>query len=305
MQFGVNIPNYGAEATPEALVRWAVRLEKAGYHYAMVSDHVVLTQDVNRLFPAPFYDPFVTLSLLAGRTERIGLGTTCAILPYRHPVLTARMAANIDRFCGGRFVLGVAAGWAASEFAVLGAPYRQRGAVSDEYLAAIRACWEQDVASFEGRHVSFRRLHTGPRPVRQPGPPVWVGGHSGGALRRAVRFGDAWHPTSVTRDWLLHVGVPALRSTAEHERRPVPALCPRIKLRVTPRPLGGDRLLGEGTLEQIHEDLAVLRDLGAAVVILDPTYPAEPRREGRTDRDIEVLEKLTTDVIDLDAGTVK
>jgi hypothetical protein len=85
----------------------------------------------------------------------------------------------------------------------------------------------------------------------------------------------------------------------------VPALCPRIKLRVTRRPLGADRLLGEGTLEQIHEDLALLRDLDAEVVILDPTYPGEPRPEGRTDHDIELLEKLTTEIIDLDVGAVR
>lgn len=305
MKFGVNLPNYGAEATPEALIGWARRVERIGYHYMMVSDHVALTPEVNRLFPAPFYDPFATLSLLAGQTERIGLGTTVAILAYRHPLLTARLAANIDRFSGGRFVLGVAAGWAAGEFAALGVPYHRRGAISDEYLAAIKACWAREVASFEGEHVSFRHVHTGPPPVQRPGPPVWVGGHSRGALRRAVRHGDAWHPTSLPADWLTGVGLPALRRVAEEAGRPVPALCPRIKLRVTVRPLGPDRLLGEGTLAQIHEDLALLAELGAAAVILDPTFPAQPRRPGRTDHDLDVLEKLTVDVIDLDKGTVK
>jgi probable F420-dependent oxidoreductase len=305
VKFGVNLPNYGSEVTPERLARWAQRIEQAGYHYLMVSDHVVLTRDVHRLFPAPFYDPFITLSWLAGATERIRLGTTVAILPYRHPVHTARMAANIDRFSQGRFVLGVAAGWAAEEFAALGVPYHRRGALSDEYLAAIKVCWSRDVASFTGRYVSFREVATGPRPVQRPGPPVWVGGHSRGALRRAVRLGDAWHPTSMIRAWLLNVGVPALHRVSEEEARPVPALCPRIKIRLTGRPLGQQRLLGEGTLEQVHEDLAVLQDIGVHSVILDPTYPGERREPGRTDRDIDVLEALTGNVIDPDRELVK
>ncbi|WNI14305.1 TIGR03619 family F420-dependent LLM class oxidoreductase [Actinacidiphila sp. ITFR-21] len=305
MKFGVNLPNYGPDATPDNLVTWTGRIEKAGYHYAMVSDHVALTPEVNQLFPAPFYDPFMTLALLAGVTDRIGLGTTVAILPYRHPVHTARMAANIDRFSNGRLVFGAAAGWAAREFAVLNVPYRKRGAISDEYLAAIKTCWASEVASFDGAHVSFREVHTGPLPVQRPGPPVWVGGHSLGALRRAVRYSDAWHPTSVSGDWLLGIGMPALRQVAEAEGRPVPALCPRIKLRITERALGPRRLLGEGTLQQIRDDLGLLQELGAGAVVLDPLSLGERREKGRTDRDVADLEMLAENIIDLDAGCVR
>lgn len=302
MKLGVNLPNYGPEASPDAMVEWVRRIEKAGFHYAMVSDHVALTPDVNHLFPAPFYDPFTMLAYLAGATERIGLGITVAILPYRHPVHTARMAANIDRFSNGRLVFGAAAGWAAREFAVLDVPYRKRGAISDEYLAAIKACWADEVASFDGAHVSFRQVHTGPLPVQRPGPPVWVGGHSLGALRRAVRYGDAWHPTSVPGDWLLGIGVPALRQTAEEEGLPCPAVNPRIKLRLTRRPLGPGRLLGEGTVEQIRDDLGMLYEMGAQDVILDPTFPGEQRAKGRTESDLEVLEMFVNEVVDVDSG---
>ncbi|MGA5196395.1 TIGR03619 family F420-dependent LLM class oxidoreductase [Streptomyces exfoliatus] len=305
MKFGVNLPNYGPEATPDALADWALRVESMGYHYAMVSDHVALTPDVQHLFPAPFYDPLATLAWLAGVTRTVGLGTTVTILPYRHPVHTARVAANIDRFSNGRLVFGAAAGWAAGEFAALGVPHRRRGAISDEYLAAIKACWADEVASFDGAHVSFRDLHTGPLPVQRPGPPVWVGGHSHGALRRAVRLGDAWHPTSVTGDWLIGVGLPALRRVAEEQELPVPDVCPRIKLRLTERPLGHGRLLGEGTRDQIADDLGLLQDLGARAVVLDPTYPGDRREAGRTARDLDVLETLTKEVIDVDAGCVR
>lgn len=305
MDVGVNVPNYGTEAGPDDLISWAHRVEALGYAHLMMSDHVALTPEVQHLFPAPFYDPFTTLAWLAAETTRINLGVTVAILPYRHPVLTARISANIDNFSGGRFILGAAAGWAAREFAVLGVQYRKRGAISDEYLEAIKACWADEVASYDGQFVSFRQVFTGPLPIQRPGPPVWVGGHSAGAIRRAVRLGDAWHPTSVTAAWLAHAGVPALRRRAEMDELPVPALCPRIKMRLTDRPLRDERLLGEGSLEQIHEDLAFLEQLGAESVILDPTYPGERRRHGQGERDLGVLELLSKEVIDLEKHSVR
>jgi probable F420-dependent oxidoreductase len=305
MKFGVNVPNYGPDASPEALGKWAAHLEDMGYHHLMVSDHVALTPEVQRLFPAPFYDPFTLLAWFAGTTNRIGLGTTVAILPYRHPLLVAGQAAAIDRLSGGRFTFGAAAGWAAAEFSALGVAHQRRGAISDEYLAAIKACWANDVASFHGRHVSFDQVHTGPRPVQQPGPPVWVGGHSAGALRRAVRYGDAWHPTSVNAAWLTRSGLPALRWTAEELELPVPGFAPRIKLRITGAPLGGERVLGEGTVEQIRADLRLLEELGASSVILDPTYPGQPRTAQRAESDLAALELLATRIIDLEQACLR
>src|SRR6188472_1231726 len=104
----------------------------------MVSDHVVITPDVAERYPAPFYEPFTTLSWLAGVTTRVRLGTTVLIAPYRHPLLTARMAANLDALSGGRLVLGVGAGWARQEFEALGIPFARRGRLTDEHLHALR-----------------------------------------------------------------------------------------------------------------------------------------------------------------------
>src|SRR5690606_1924702 len=111
--------------------------EDSGFAIAMVSDHLAPTPDVAELYPSPFYDPYATLAWMAGFTDRIELGTTVTIVPYRHPLLTARLASNIDAFTGGRFVLGVGVGWSEAEYAALGIPFRQRGRITDEYLAAI------------------------------------------------------------------------------------------------------------------------------------------------------------------------
>src|SRR5207302_1936826 len=161
---------------PNALERWARLAEAFGYDFAMISDHVAVTPDVAAQYPAPFYDPFITLAWLAGTTTKIELGTTVTILPYRHPLQTARMAANIDQLSGGRFILGVGVGWAKQEFAALGVPFEHRGALANEYLEIIKKCWTSDVVSHAGRWVSFAEVHTAPRPFRSPHPPIWVGG---------------------------------------------------------------------------------------------------------------------------------
>ncbi|RKT57333.1 LLM class flavin-dependent oxidoreductase [Saccharothrix australiensis] len=250
MLIGVNVPNFGPGTTPGVLRDWARTVEGLGFDLLMVSDHVVLTPDVTAQYPAPFYEPFTTLSWLAGVTERITLGTTVLIAPYRHPLLVARMAANLAQLSGGRFVLGVGVGWARQEFAALGVHFGQRGKLTDELITAVRAAWADDGDYGAGRI------------------PVWVGGHSDAALRRAVRLGDAWHSLRLTHaQW--EDALSRLENIAAQERKPLPDLTPRILLRLTDRP-PADRRMGEGTLDQVVGDLASLRARGARAVVLDP-----------------------------------
>jgi probable F420-dependent oxidoreductase len=295
VRLGINVPNFGPGTGPESLAGWVRFAEDAGFSLAMTSDHVALTPDVAELYPPPFYDPFTTLAWLAGRTERIELGTTVTILPYRHPLLTARVAANIDDLSGGRFVLGVGVGWSAQEYAALGVPFERRGAITDEYLAAITALWSADLISYEGEVVSFADVH-GPRPAHRPHPPVWVGGASRAALRRTVAFGDAWHPNNAELDWLRVEGVPTLRSLAAAVGRPVPALCPRMRLRLTDTPPAEDgRRAGEGSLDQVLRDLDTFVELGAEVVVLD-TNPDHPSQRRPLAEDWRMLETVAARV---------
>jgi alkanesulfonate monooxygenase SsuD/methylene tetrahydromethanopterin reductase-like flavin-dependent oxidoreductase (luciferase family) len=252
VRLGVNVPNFGPGTGPAVLRRWAQTVEGLGFDLLMISDHVAVTPDVAEQYPAPFYEPFTTLAWLAGRTERIRLGTTVLIVPYRHPLLIARMAANLSDLSGGRLVLGVGVGWAEQEFSALGVPFGQRGQLTDDYLRAVRAAWTDDADYRAGRI------------------PVWVGGNSDAGIRRAVRLGEAWHPLRFTMPW-LRAAADRLTAVADQHRRPVPDLVPRIALRLTGSPLTGpDRLAGEGTIDQVLEDLAGLRQLGADTVVLDP-----------------------------------
>jgi probable F420-dependent oxidoreductase len=305
MRIGINLINFGPGVTPESLARSVELAESLGYHLVMISDHVAITPDVQARYPAPFYDPFTTLGWLAALTRRAELGTTVIILPYRHPLETARMAANLDRLSGGRLILGIGVGWAKQEFDALGVAFHQRGAITNDYLAAIKTAWTHDVASHRGRFVSFTDVHTTPRPVRAPHPPIWVGGASDAALRRAVRYGDGWHPIRNRIDWLRDKGLPRLREIAEAERMPAPALCPRIRLRLTPSPLAEEqRVAGEGSLDQVRADLEALQALGARYVLLD-TYADDPEATRRPEMGWEMLTTVAERVLDLPRETLR
>ena len=299
IRLGLNIPNFGPTASPDAMRRWVEFADKAGFSMAMTSDHVAPTADVTATYPAPFYDPFVTLSWLAASTTRLSLGTSVSILAYRHPLLTARMSANLDEFTAGRFVLGVAAGWSEMEFGALGMSYAERGRISDEFLAVITGAWSQPMLSFEGKHVSFRDVSTRATVVDRPHPALWVGGMSRGAIGRAARFADAWHPANPGRRWLQHEGLVRLSDDAAAIDRPVPALSPRIKARLTSRDLPGpDRPLGWGSLAQIRDDLLLLDDLGADVVVLD-TNPDTPDQRREAADDWRTLLQIAASVDDI------
>jgi probable F420-dependent oxidoreductase len=299
MRVGVNLLNFGPGVSPESLTAWTQLAETLGYHSVMISDHIAMTPDVVTRYPAPFYDPFVTLGWLARVTRRLELGTTVIILPYRHPLHTARLTANLDRLTGGRFIFGVGIGWAKQEFQALGVPFERRGAMSDDYLAAIKTAWTSDPASYTGPFVSFRDVHTAPRPLRSPHPPIWVGGGSDAAMRRAVRFGDGWHPIRPRVSWLRDTAMPRLREIADKEARPVPALCPRIRLRITDTKLADDqRLAGEGHLDQVRGDLEGLARLGASHVLLD-TYADDPEATRHHETGWSMLATLAEQVLDL------
>lgn len=299
MKVGVNLINYGPGASPESLLGWTRLAEALGYHLVMISDHVAITPDVAKLYPAPFYDPFLTLAWLAGQTKTIELGTTVIILPYRHPLQVARLAGNLDQLSGGRFIFGVGVGWAGQEFAALGLDVHQRGAMSDEYLEVILQSWAGETMSFHGEFVVADDVQTGPPPRQRPHPPVWIGGNGSAARRRAVRFGAAWHPISIRMGWLIEEGLPHLRAVATELNRPVPPLCPRIRLNLTEEPLrDAERRAGEGTLEQVRADLAALADLGAEYVLLD-TYRGDPQGTKDHEHAWSMLATLAQQVLDL------
>ncbi len=311
MKFGLKLSHSGPGASPETMLRWTQFAETLGLHLIMTADHVALTPEVLRSYPGPYYEAFTNIAWLAAQTKKIKFGTTVIVIPYRHPIHLAHLTANVDQLSGGRLILGVGVGWARTEYESLGVPFSKRGAIANDYLAALKLLWTQDVATYEGPFVSFKEVMVSPKPLQKPHPPIWVGGdhrdNSEPGMRRAVRFGNAWHPLGATVDSLRDKSLPLLRRIAEEEGKPVPSLCPRIYCRITDSLLDeSERVAGEGTLEQIHRDLAALEEMGAEYVVFDtkrhnPTAVSERHHEDAW----RVLTTLAEKAIDLDKETVR
>ena len=177
--------------------------------------------------------------------------------------------------------------------------------MTDEYLDAIKLLWTQDVASFEGKFVSFEDVYTAPRPVQDPHPPIWVGGASDAALRRTVRLGNAWHPIRIRVDSFKSTGIPRLKEIAEQEEKAVPDLCPRIRLRITDSPMDeAQRLAGEGTIDQIRGDLEELQALGCTYVLLD-TYYEDIEATRHHETSWRMLATIAEEALDLGKESVR
>ena len=223
MNFGVWIPNCRHLATPDVIRGAAVRAEQLGYDSVWVSDHVVVPQANVANFGETVFDPLVTLAVIAGATSRVRLGTTVLIVPYRSAVVTAKMISSLDALSGGRVVFGIGAGWVAAESAMLGVPFAERGAMTDEYLEAMLELWTSPAPSFAGKYTQFSGLIFEPKPLQKPHPPIWVGGHSRAALRRTAQFGAAWHPINRSPDE-LRTGRAELGRLCQARGRPVPPI---------------------------------------------------------------------------------
>jgi probable F420-dependent oxidoreductase len=210
VRFGLGLPivqqvpmraqAWEANAGGPELVRIAQAADRLGFAHLSASDHVLVPRSRADAMGAPWYDAAVTLAFLAGVTQRIRLLSHVVVLPYRHPLLVAKAFGTLDHLSRGRVILGVGSGHLKPEFRILGAPYERRGSISDEYLQAIAAAWEKEVAEFRGETVSFRDVLVAPRPVQRPRPPIWVGGAAPAAVRRAGRLADGWLPQGTPLD---------------------------------------------------------------------------------------------------------
>jgi probable F420-dependent oxidoreductase len=205
MRYGFYLPTRGPTATRDGILSLAREGERLGFHSAMIADHIVFPTESDSTYPytvdgkhpsmGDALETFSLLGLLAGATEKLRLVTSVLVLPYRNPVLTAKMVSSLDVLSGGRVTLGVGVGWLREEFEALQSPdFAARGAVTDEWIAIFKQLWTQSPATFKGRHYSYENIRCEPFPLQKPHPPIWVGGHSRAALRRTARHADGWHP---------------------------------------------------------------------------------------------------------------
>jgi probable F420-dependent oxidoreductase len=289
MRYGFYLPTRGQTASPEALDTLVTRAEEWGFSSVMIADHIVFPVTIESKYPYTVSgafpgqgDALEQLSLMAfvaGKTRSLRLISSVMILPYRNPVVTAKMLATIDVLSRGRVTVGVGVGWLREEFEALGAPdFDRRGAVSDEYLRIFNALWTQDPASYHGEFYRFDSVRCLPHPVQKPHPPIWVGGHSKAALRRVARLGDGWHPVGANpavplRPPELRALLDDLRRLTEAEGRDFSTLTISYKAPIYDSGQGVDggaeRRPFSGSQQAIADDIGTFAGLGVSELIFD------------------------------------
>ena len=293
MDFGFSLPGRGPLATPDVLIKLAHKADDLRYSSIFVTDHVVIPTTQTTPYPyAPtgmfagdwtngYLEPLALMSFLAGETSRVRLGTSVLVIPYRNPVVTAKMLATLDVLSGGRVILGAGVGWFKEEFEALHAePFERRGPVTDEYIALMRACWTREPVDWQGPVYRMGSVSAMPKPKQKGGIPVWTGGHTDVALRRAGELSDGWHPiglrppamllpeefrdkVAIVHDWAKKAGRDPKAITLSFR-------CPLEILPKRAKPAGGDRTLFRGTAAEVVGDIKTYQALGVGHFVFDP-----------------------------------
>ncbi len=278
MKLAVEFPSVVYREGPEAVARLAGAMDEIGFDQLDIFDHVVMGHDTqgrekNR-YPAkmPIMEAFATLGYVAACTSRIGLGTEVLVLPQRDPVLTAKQASTLDTLSGGRLRLGLGVGWQESEYEALGQDFRNRGRRMDEAIAVLRACWGQDPIDFEGEFYRVEAMAMEPKPPRGADLPIWIGGHSEAALRRAGRYGDGW--MGVASEELFENGdqaIASIRCYADRAGRDPETLEFQAQVSPPPRPGNESDRTFYTEPDRVAEAAAKLGELGFDSVALNLT----------------------------------
>ena len=297
MRFGVVLPNLGGLANRHTLTILAHRAEELGFDGVFVSDHLILPTAPGSRYPyrsdgtfplrpdENILEPVTTLAYLAAVTTRLHLGFSVLVLPYRHPVLNAKMLANLDVCSGGRLIVGVGVGWMKEEFAALGSDYAHRGQVTDEHIRLLQTLWGRDESEFAGEHYQVSGMTMYPKTAQRPHPPIWSGGISPRALRRAARLGDGWHGIRMTPEEIAGVRrqLEALRQEEGRDLRRFD-LSMRVGLDVTQTDLPKNRLPLRGSPEQVAGDALRFREAGLTYLVVEPRARDTAEFSGQMER---------------------
>lgn len=295
MEFGFSLPGRGPLASLDVVLKLAEKADALRFDSLFVTDHVVMpVSSAKSVYPyttsgqfpgglaQDYLEPLALLSHLAHATSRTRLGISVLVVPYRNPLLAAKMLATADVLSKGRVILGAGVGWLREEFEALGAPpFEERGRVTEDYIRLMRTAWTTDPVSFEGKYYSIRDVHVLPKPVQQGGIPVWIGGHTGAALRRAATIGDGWHPIAMRPPALLGpdeyaAKVEEIHGWARRAGRDPKSITLTIRVPMEVRgksakAAAGDRPPFQGTADEVAADIRRYQALGVSHFVFDHT----------------------------------
>jgi probable F420-dependent oxidoreductase len=309
VRVGVSLPNVGLDHGKDMLLPVAEAAERLGFDSVWAAHHVTLPYERSSKYPyghsgtevamspgMQWLDPLVTLSMVGAVTDRVRLGTSVLVLPYRNPVNLAAEAAALDVLSEGRFVLGVGSGWMREEFRALGIDPAERGARTDEHIEVLRTLWTQDPASFDGRFTGCDGIVLATTPRTEGGPPIWVGGNTDVALRRAVRHGDGWHGFEVYPDDMPGIREGLARAADEAGRDPAELTLSVVRGLIPPgreeESFIPDRRMLGGSAEAIVDELGSYGEQGVELVVIQVSLLAPLVPDALEWTATEVLPKL-------------
>lgn len=284
MRTGFVLPHVGPAASPQAILHVAQRAEALGYDSVWVTERLLYPLKPQTPYPAspdgslpePYkvvLDPLETLTFVAAQTARVALGTSVLDMPFYNPVMLARRLATLDVLSGGRLRVGLGQGWSKDEYDAVGIAPRGLGSRADEFIQVLKTIWTTDPVEFRGRHFQIPRSIIQPKPVQKPHPPLYLAAFSQGALKRAATLANGWNPAVVPLDGMKQMlaGLKAMANAAGRDPASL-ELVVRANLSITERLVGKGRSIFSGSMEDIREDVAAVRALGASEVFFDATF---------------------------------
>ena len=316
MKYAFGALAQGLFGKPENLKLLANTGEALGFDIMWVNDHIIMPSDIKPNYPytktgefnefgdqGDYLEQLTVLSFLAGITQKVGLLTSVMVVPYREPIVTAKAIASIDVLSNGRVILGCGAGWMKEEFEALNRPpFNERGSITEEYIKIFKNLWSDSSPSFEGKYASYNDIVFAPKPKQQPHPPIWMGGESKPALRRAARLADVWFPIIDNPRNLLDTpkrfadGINRMKEIAELEGRNPDEIGVSFAINLYDdtkehQTAYGKRRVFTGSPEQIASDISEYKALGAECLMIG--FAVDPNS---TDATIEQMHRFADEI---------
>lgn len=305
MRIGFALPQMAGLGGPENLEKVTKRAEELGYDCLWVLDRLLAPLKPASPYPGTpdgslpaqyrsVLDPIETLMFAAAHSKKIGLGTSILNLPWYNPVLLARRLTTLDVLSGGRLRVGFGIGWSTDEYEAAGSPWKQRGKRADEYVEVLKAIWTADPVEFNGKYIKIAKSYINPKPVQKPHPPIFMAAYTPGAMQRTAREANGWMPVGVPISAIGQMYEAIKNMAKEAGRDPAQLeLLVRANVEFADKPIEKDRADFVGTNEQIAGDIAAVRKLGAAEIVLDVQFSADVKDGAAMLAKLEQLAKMS------------
>jgi probable F420-dependent oxidoreductase len=287
MKIGFSLPNIGTIATTEAVTKVAQRAEALGYNSLWTIERLLYPLKLQTPYPGTpdghlpevyksVLDPLDALTYVAAQTKKIRLGTSVLDMPYHNPVVLARRLTTLDVLSNGRLNVGLGLGWNKDEMDATGANIKTRGALADEFLPLLKTIWTTNPVEFHGKFFNVPKSYIDLKPVQKPHPPIYLGAFVPAALNRLARLADGWNPVFLPVQVMAEM-FSSIKQMAKEAGRDPSTLSMIVHggVEISEKPLGKERAIFNGSLEQISEDVRDCAKIGASEVFFDPTFAAE------------------------------